>query len=109
MNKVVACGLCGQPTPMVHTTRCDRCWELERRLVAAPDIARQILGSIGESEEVQRLTIELKKTKEELEVTKRELETQKQKNALLKGMRKVTDDEAADTAMRDALGDHGQG
>lgn len=41
--KSVACEICGEQTPMIATKRCDRCWELERRIRADPDIAWRIL------------------------------------------------------------------
>jgi hypothetical protein len=30
--ETVACETCGEQTPMTGTKRCDRCWEVERRL-----------------------------------------------------------------------------
>ena len=39
----VPCGLCGEPTPMLGTKRCDRCWELEKRVQRAPAIALKVL------------------------------------------------------------------
>lgn len=39
----VPCGICGDQTPMTGTKRCDRCWELERRIQRDPVIARKIL------------------------------------------------------------------
>lgn len=39
----VPCGLCQNPTPMKGTRRCDRCWELEKRVQADPAIARRVL------------------------------------------------------------------
>lgn len=41
------CGLCGEPTRMTSTLRCDRCWELERRIQSDPDIARRVLLELG--------------------------------------------------------------
>ena len=38
------CGLCGKPTPMTATKRCDGCWELERRIRANPELAQRILA-----------------------------------------------------------------
>lgn len=38
------CGLCGQLTRFTGTKRCDRCWELERRIHANPEIAARILA-----------------------------------------------------------------
>lgn len=43
----VPCELCGVPTTMTATKRCDRCWELESRVLAAPDEARKILERAG--------------------------------------------------------------
>lgn len=40
------CSLCGQPTPMLATKLCNRCWELEKRITADPDIAQTILDSL---------------------------------------------------------------
>lgn len=40
----VPCGLCGRPTRMLGTKRCDRCWELESRIQADPKLAREILA-----------------------------------------------------------------
>lgn len=31
-NDCVPCGLCGTPTPMTGTKRCDSCWEIETRI-----------------------------------------------------------------------------
>ena len=42
----VPCGLCGKPTPMTVTCRCDGCWELEARIRRDPDLARSILNSL---------------------------------------------------------------
>lgn len=44
--EVVACGVCGTPTRMLGTKRCDRCWELERRIRHNPDLARKILDNL---------------------------------------------------------------
>lgn len=32
MTPIVPCGTCGDPTDMLGTERCDRCWEAEKRL-----------------------------------------------------------------------------
>jgi hypothetical protein len=40
------CGICGQPTTMTATKRCDRCWELEHRIEGNPDLARKILAKV---------------------------------------------------------------
>jgi len=42
----VPCGLCGRPTRMLITKRCDPCWELETRIHAAPELARRILAAL---------------------------------------------------------------
>lgn len=43
----VPCGLCGTPTPMLGTKRCDACWELETRIQQDPDLAEKILERTG--------------------------------------------------------------
>jgi hypothetical protein len=45
-TEITDCALCGQPTRMVFTKRCDPCWELERRIESAPEIARKILEGL---------------------------------------------------------------
>lgn len=42
----VPCGLCGTPTPMTGTKRCDRCWELESRIYGDPVLAQKILDDM---------------------------------------------------------------
>lgn len=42
---LVPCGICGTPTAMSGTRRCDRCWELETRIRGDIDLARKILAS----------------------------------------------------------------
>ena len=54
MNKeTVFCRLCSARTVYVGTRLCDRCWELERRIVADPDLAAKILRAVrrGEAQE----------------------------------------------------------
>jgi hypothetical protein len=41
------CGLCGKPTRMTGTKRCDGCWELEMRVNANPVLARRILADLS--------------------------------------------------------------
>lgn len=41
------CGLCGKPTPMLGTKRCDTCHELEGRIQMSPDLARRILAGLN--------------------------------------------------------------
>lgn len=43
-NNTIPCRICGQPTLMLGTKLCDRCWELETRIKHDPEIARRILG-----------------------------------------------------------------
>ena len=45
MSKV-PCVLCGAPTLMAGTRRCDRCWELERRIERDPHLAQKILDRV---------------------------------------------------------------
>lgn len=45
----VPCGICGTPTTMTGTKRCDRCWELERRIQANPALARKILENLDDT------------------------------------------------------------
>lgn len=42
-TETVPCELCGVPTQMLGTKRCNRCWELENRIRDNPDIAEHIL------------------------------------------------------------------
>lgn len=44
--ETVPCGICGKQTKSTGSKRCDRCWELEHRIQADPEIARKILASI---------------------------------------------------------------
>lgn len=43
ISRSTPCKRCGDPTRMFATRLCDRCWELERRIGDAPDIAAQIV------------------------------------------------------------------
>ncbi|MES2347067.1 MAG: hypothetical protein V4641_05790 [Pseudomonadota bacterium] len=40
------CGLCGKPTRMLGTKRCDGCWELEKRIHGDPALALRILAAM---------------------------------------------------------------
>jgi len=40
----VPCRHCSDPTPMLGTKMCDRCWELEWRVKDKPAVAAKILG-----------------------------------------------------------------
>jgi hypothetical protein len=48
MNRepVIPCSLCAQPTAMIGTGLCDRCWELKRRIEADPELAKKILQTV---------------------------------------------------------------
>lgn len=46
-REYVPCGLCGKPTPMLGTKRCNPCWELEQRVKYNPGIAIKILQNLG--------------------------------------------------------------
>lgn len=50
-SRYVDCALCGKPTQMKGTKRCDPCWELEWRVKVRPDIARRILNTLGGADE----------------------------------------------------------
>lgn len=53
----VPCELCKDPTTMLGTKRCDRCWELETRIQANPQLARKILAKTlpaGSDDEIVR-------------------------------------------------------
>lgn len=39
----IPCELCGTPTQMTNTKRCDSCWELESRIQRSPKLAAEIL------------------------------------------------------------------
>jgi hypothetical protein len=45
----VPCGLCGTPTLMTGTKRCDACWELESRIQGNPTLAAKILAGAGDT------------------------------------------------------------
>lgn len=42
----VPCVICDDPTRHVGTKRCDRCWELERRIKLDLALARKIIQAI---------------------------------------------------------------
>lgn len=46
-NQTMPCRICGRPTIMLGTKLCHRCWELEHRIEADPQLARKILRRIG--------------------------------------------------------------
>lgn len=41
--KTVPCKWCGKPTPMLGTRMCDRCWELEHRIVMDIELAKKMI------------------------------------------------------------------
>lgn len=43
---LVECKWCGGKTHMTATKLCDRCWELESRIGANPELARRMLQEI---------------------------------------------------------------
>lgn len=47
-KETVPCGLCGKPTMMTGTRRCDGCWELEGRIQRDPALAWRILNQCGD-------------------------------------------------------------
>lgn len=51
----VPCELCGTPTPMTGTRRCNRCWELESRVQADPELTLTILRQTLNDTPTQRL------------------------------------------------------
>lgn len=42
--ETIPCRICGEKTPMLGTKLCDRCWELESRILAAPCYAVKIIN-----------------------------------------------------------------
>lgn len=42
----VPCRVCGEPTRMLGTKLCDRCWELTTRIRSDPELARKILDAM---------------------------------------------------------------
>lgn len=53
-DPTVPCGLCGNPTRMLGTERCDGCWELEKRIQQEPELARTILDRLDTQHECTR-------------------------------------------------------
>lgn len=46
-EETVPCDLCGTPTPMTGTRRCDPCWELERRVEQRPEVAKKLVAAMA--------------------------------------------------------------
>ncbi len=44
----VPCELCGTPTRMLGTKRCDPCREVERAVQGNPELARRVLAALDE-------------------------------------------------------------
>jgi hypothetical protein len=44
--QTISCHICGLQTPMLGTKLCDRCWELESRIIANPELAKKIIASL---------------------------------------------------------------
>jgi ribosomal protein L37E len=42
----VPCSECGERTTSIGTKLCDRCWELNKRIVADPKLAQQLLDKV---------------------------------------------------------------
>jgi hypothetical protein len=56
----VPCELCKDPTTMLGTKRCDRCYELETRIQSNPQLARKILAKTmpaGSDDEIARALV----------------------------------------------------
>lgn len=51
-KRTVPCGLCGEPTPMLDTKRCDSCCELETRAHRAPPrVLARVLETVPRSDQ----------------------------------------------------------
>lgn len=46
----IPCRICSKPTYMIETKLCMRCWELETRVKADPELTRRILATLEEDE-----------------------------------------------------------
>lgn len=42
-GKTTPCKWCGEETPMIGTKSCDRCWELNTRILRSPKLAAKML------------------------------------------------------------------
>jgi NMD protein affecting ribosome stability and mRNA decay len=47
-HETVPCKWCGEPTLMLGTKMCDRCWELEHRISADIALAMKIISALLE-------------------------------------------------------------
>jgi hypothetical protein len=43
----VPCGICGQPTRFTSIKRCDRCYELESRILRSMGLAQGVIAAAG--------------------------------------------------------------
>lgn len=50
-EETIPCRICSEPTPMLGTKLCNRCWELEGRIRRDPEIARGILAALDKEKE----------------------------------------------------------
>jgi hypothetical protein len=48
-DQEIPCKYCGEQTPMLDTKLCDPCWELGRRIEAAPELALKILTKLNKT------------------------------------------------------------
>jgi hypothetical protein len=67
LDKTVPCRLCGAATRMESTKLCDRCWELEKRIHANPEVARKILDAL------RPITVQYLRERYEAEIEKERL------------------------------------
>jgi len=51
LDSTIPCTLCAQPTRMLGTKLCDRCWELKTRITHDIDLAKRIIKDIEDGEE----------------------------------------------------------
>lgn len=51
------CKWCGDPTPMLGTKMCDRCWELDHRISAQPKLARRMLETFDPNDQGTRIEV----------------------------------------------------
>ena len=66
-KRTIPCKLCGEPTRYLGTKRCNRCWELEHRIHADPEPARQILAKYDEAGmEIKRLQESVREARREV-------------------------------------------
>lgn len=52
-TKTIPCRICGKQTDCLGTELCNRCWELEHRIHADPELARRILEKIDYDKQIQ--------------------------------------------------------